>query len=65
MQWKLYYFGSTTVDPFQMLFSSLVGRLVGLELEIRFLCHKEVIFAVNEPTNNNLSNLIRKTNVKQ
>ena len=58
MQCKLYYFGSTTTDPIQNIVSSLVGMLVGLELEIRFLCHKEVIFAVNQHTNSKVSNLI-------
>ena len=49
---------NATTDPFQNIASSLVSMLVSLELEIRFLYHKEVIFAVNQPTNSKVSNLI-------
>lgn len=66
VQWKLYYFGSSTVDPFSEHRFVIVGKLVGLELEIRLLSHpQEAIFAVNEPTNIKMSNLIRTRNVKQ
>lgn len=66
VQWKLYYFGSSTVDPFSEHRFVIVGKLVGLELEIRLLSHpQEAIFAVNEPTDIKMSNLIRTTNVKQ